>query len=89
MEVSLGRLEVNAVSSEEPLAHSTVESMLVLEGVMDKEVGPSRFVLGTDDAIYYHRVTADRFFCVGDHNLVFAARLLWRSMTATQASVHD
>jgi transcriptional regulator with XRE-family HTH domain len=73
MEVSLGRLEVNAASSEEPLAHATEEFMLVLEGVMDIEIGPSRYVLEPGDAIYYHGVTPHRFFSVGDQDLVFVS----------------
>jgi len=71
MEVSLGRLEVNAVSSEEPLAHATEEFMLVLEGVMDIEIGPRRYVLEPGDATYYHGVTPHRFFSVGDQDLIF------------------
>jgi transcriptional regulator with XRE-family HTH domain len=71
MEVSLGRLEPNAISSEEPLAHPTEEFMLVLEGVMDIEIGPRRYVLQPGDAIYYHGVTPHRFFSVGDQDLIF------------------
>jgi len=73
MEVSLGRLEVNAVSSEEPLAHGTEEFMLVLEGAMDIEIGPRRYVLEPGDAIYYHGVTPHRFFSVGDQDLIFVS----------------
>jgi mannose-6-phosphate isomerase-like protein (cupin superfamily) len=71
MEVSLGRLEVNAVSSEEPLAHATEEFMLVLEGVMEIEIGPRRYVLGSGDAIYYHGIAPHRFFSIADQDLVF------------------
>ena len=70
MEVSLGRLEVNVVSSEEPLAHATEEFMLVLEGVMDIEIGPRHDVLESRDAIYYPGVTPHRFFSVGDQDLI-------------------
>jgi transcriptional regulator with XRE-family HTH domain len=70
MEVSLGRLEVNAVSSQEPLAHATEEFMLVLEGVMDIEIGPRRYVLEPGDAIYHHGVTPHRFVSVGDQDLI-------------------
>jgi transcriptional regulator with XRE-family HTH domain len=71
MEVSLGRLEPNAASSEEPLAHPTEEFMLVLEGVMEIEIGPSRYVLEPGDTIYYHGIAPHRFFSVGDQDLIF------------------
>ena len=71
MEVSLGRLEANAASSEEPLAHPTEEFMLVLEGVMEIEIGPRRYVLEAGDTIYYHGIAPHRFFSVGDQDLVF------------------
>jgi transcriptional regulator with XRE-family HTH domain len=71
MEVSLGRLEPNAASSEEPLAHPTEEFMLVLEGVMEIEIGPRRYVLEPGDTIYYHGIAPHRFFSVGDQDLIF------------------
>jgi len=71
MEVSLGRLEANAASSDEPLAHATEEFMLVLEGVMEIEIGPRRYVLEPGDAIYFHGIAPHRFFSVGDRDLIF------------------
>jgi hypothetical protein len=71
MEVSLGRLEVNVVSSEKPLAHPTEEFTLVLEGVMDVEIGPLRYVLEPRDAIYYPGVTPHRFVSVGHEDLIY------------------
>jgi len=70
MEVSLGRPDVNVVSGEQPLAHPTEEFMLVLEGVMDTEIGPRRYVLEPGDAIYHHGVTPHRFVSVGDQDLI-------------------
>jgi mannose-6-phosphate isomerase-like protein (cupin superfamily) len=70
MEVSLGCLEVNVVSSEEPLGLATEEFMLVLEGVMDIEMGPHRRVLEPRDAIYYPGATPHRFLSVGDQDLI-------------------
>jgi transcriptional regulator with XRE-family HTH domain len=71
MEVSLGRLEQNAASSDEPLAHPTEEFMLVLEGVMEIEIGPRRYVLEPGDSIYYHGLAPHRFFSAGDDALIF------------------
>jgi mannose-6-phosphate isomerase-like protein (cupin superfamily) len=73
MEVSLGRLEVNAVSSQEPLAHATEKFMLVLEGVMDIEIGPCRYVLESRDAICYPGVTPHRFFPIADQDLILTS----------------
>jgi transcriptional regulator with XRE-family HTH domain len=71
MEVSLGRLELEAASSDDPMAHATEEFMLVLEGVMEIEIGPRRYVLEPGDAIYYHGIAPHRFFSTGDQDLVF------------------
>jgi transcriptional regulator with XRE-family HTH domain len=71
MEVSLGRLEPNAASSDEPLAHATEEFMLVLEGVMEIEIGPRRYVIEPGDSIYYHGLAPHRFVSVGDKDLIF------------------
>jgi mannose-6-phosphate isomerase-like protein (cupin superfamily) len=90
MEVSLGRLEVSAVSSEEPLAHATEEFMLVLEGMMDIEIGPRRYLLEPGDAIYYHGVTPHRCASVGDQDLIFVSAVSppvvgWRPNTSDTA----
>lgn len=71
MEVSLGRLEPGAASSDEPTAHPTEEFMLILEGVMEMEIGPRRYVLEPGDSIYYDGLTPHRLFSVGDDELVF------------------
>ena len=71
MEVSLGRLEPEATSSDDPLAHATEEFMLVLEGVMEIEIGPRRYVLEPGDSIYYHGLAPHRFFSTGDDALIF------------------
>ena len=71
MEVSLGQLQANAVSSDEPLAHATEEFMLVLEGAMEIEIGPRRYVLEAGDSIYYHGLAPHRFFSVGAQDLIF------------------
>ncbi len=73
MEASLGRLEVNAVSGEQPLAHATEECMLVLEGIIDREIVPRRYVLESRDAIYYPGVTPHRFFSITDQDLIFVS----------------
>jgi mannose-6-phosphate isomerase-like protein (cupin superfamily) len=74
MEVSLGgRLAVDAVSREEPLAHAPEEFMLVLEGIMGIDLGPRRCLLEPGGSIYYHGVTPHRFFSLGDQDLVFVS----------------
>jgi len=87
MEVSLGHLEANAASTEEPLAHATEEFMLVLEGAMDIEIGPRRYTLEPGDSIYYHGVAPHRFVSVGDQDLIFISAVSppvvgWRPSTS-------
>lgn len=90
MEVSLGHLEANAVSTQEPLAHATEEFMLVLEGIMDIEIGPRRYTLEPGDSIYYHGVAPHRFVSVGDQDLIFISAVSppvvgWRPNTSEKS----
>jgi hypothetical protein len=73
MQVSLGRLEVDAVCCEQPLARNTEELMLVQESILDREIGPLRYVLESRDAIHYPGATPHRFFPVVDQDLIFVS----------------
>ncbi|MGI6553308.1 MAG: cupin domain-containing protein [Clostridia bacterium] len=75
MEVMLARLEVGAVSCNEPLSHPGEECIFVLEGKMDIEIGEERYVLEEGDSIYYFAAIPHRITNIGKGELVFLSAI--------------
>jgi len=75
MEVMIARLEVGAVSCNEPLSHPGEECIFVLQGAMDIEIGEEHYVLEEGDSIYYFAAIPHRLSSVGEEDLVFLSAI--------------
>lgn len=75
MELMLGRLKPGAASCEEPLAHPGEEFILVLEGVMEIDIGGDTYCLEHGDSIYYYASIPHKLWSAGDEDLVFLSAI--------------
>jgi transcriptional regulator with XRE-family HTH domain len=71
LEFWMGRLEPGAASSDAPKSHPSEECLLVLEGVMEIEIGTQTHVLYPGDSICYDGRIPHRAINRHDRELVF------------------
>ncbi|WP_406676808.1 cupin domain-containing protein [Neomoorella carbonis] len=75
MEVMMGRLEPGAASCDEPLAHPGEECIVVLEGIMEIDIGGEVYRLEAGDSIYYYASIPHKLWSAGNKDLVFISAI--------------
>ncbi|HHW06036.1 MAG TPA: helix-turn-helix domain-containing protein [Clostridia bacterium] len=75
MEVMMARLEVGAVSCDEPLSHPGEECIYVLQGKMEISIGDEVYVLEEGDSIYYFAAIPHKIVSVGEEDLIFISAI--------------
>ncbi len=75
IEMIMATLEPGASTVDEPRSHPGEECTVVLQGVMEIEVGGQRYNLGEGDSIYYICALPHKITNVGDRDLVFISAI--------------
>jgi len=72
----IGYLEPGAASSDEPMSHPAEECLLVLEGVMELQIGQETHILYPGDSISYDGRIPHRAISRADEELVFVSAVV-------------
>jgi len=75
MEVMMARLEPGAASCEEPLAHPGEEFIIVMQGVMEINIGGEVYRLEDGDSIYYYASIPHKLWSASAEDLVFISAI--------------